>query len=633
MKKKSSMKWRKTALIALAAIAGGISAKAQTLNVVTGEITYAFPAAQTGDMTYQNGTTLTICGKTFSISDIDSIYIDKSAVEDGTVSIGWNGASAKVRIAGNVARYLDATATGADITLLQTDDLADEITYTLSGTSTDGSLYMDGELKATFVLNGLNLANTDDYAIFIKDGKRIAIELADGTDNYLADGTTSTSGKGKGALMVNGHTEFDGAGTLTLTGNYKHAFWGDEYVKVKKGTGTITVASSVKDGFNINQYFQQNDGKIVIKNVGDDGIQVSKDGKTEYDGQMLLYGGSQEINVTATAAKGLNAEGKIIIGKAVGETGGTYTISTTGGGEWDSDASETKACSAIKSDADIIINAGTIVATSTGAGGKGINASDSTLTINGGNITVKTTGARYTYGNGRSDNYKSSPKGIKAALDIVINGGNIDVSTTGGEGSEGIESKGELTINGGTLNIYSYDDAINCAKNLYIKGGDVTVVSGNNDGLDANNNIYISGGTVKAFGSRAPECAIDAAEGYEIIFTGGTILGVGGSSSTPTSSSSTQPYVNFSGSVSAGNTISISNGSTTLASFTVPDTYSSSSNYGGGGPGGHGGGPGGGGSYIMISTPDMQTNSSYTINYGSSSTTSTAEQYGGGGWW
>ena len=43
---------------------------AQTLNVTTGGVTYQFPASQVSDMTYADGTTLTIMGKVFAISDI-----------------------------------------------------------------------------------------------------------------------------------------------------------------------------------------------------------------------------------------------------------------------------------------------------------------------------------------------------------------------------------------------------------------------------------------------------------------------------------------------------------------------------------------------------------------------------------
>ena len=37
-----------------------ITAMAQTLNVQVGNVTYQFPASQTGEMTYNDGTTLTI---------------------------------------------------------------------------------------------------------------------------------------------------------------------------------------------------------------------------------------------------------------------------------------------------------------------------------------------------------------------------------------------------------------------------------------------------------------------------------------------------------------------------------------------------------------------------------------------
>jgi hypothetical protein len=235
----------------------------------------------------------------------------------------WQGAVAKVRVAGNVAQYLTVTVDGADVKLLQSASLTNEITYTLSGISSDGSLYMDGELKATFVLDNLNLTNADDYAINIENGKRIDVILKEGSVNYLADGATTASGVSKGAIMVNGHTEFDGDGKLTISGNYAHAFWGDEYVKVKKGSCEIVVDKAVKDGFNVNQYFLQNGGSVTISGVGDDGIQVSKDDKgEEYNGMVLLNGGKHSITCAGVAAKAINAESDIVYGEIADGEGG-----------------------------------------------------------------------------------------------------------------------------------------------------------------------------------------------------------------------------------------------------------------------------------------------------------------------
>lgn len=647
---------------------------AQTLNIVVGNVTYAIPASEAGDMVYSNGSTLTVLNKTFTLTDITRMYVDDSAVTDDAVSVSYNGTEASVVVAGNVMQYLTVSVSGANVSILQSSDLAEEVNYTLTGSSTNGSFYMDGNYKATLTLSDLTLTSTDSAAINIEDGKRIAIVL-EGTST-LAD---AASGSQKACFMVNGHSEFAGSGSLTITGNKKHGFWGDEYVQFKKKfTGKITIASAVKDGMSINQYFEMNNGTVTIASAGDDGIQVeaTDDADDELNGQVLIKGGTLNVNVTAEDTKGVKCDSLMTISDDLGNntainitctsdayaakglksggdmniTGGTITISTAGKGIWDSDDSSASACAALKADGNMTISGGKLTLTATGSGGKGING-DGTLTISDGDITINTSGGLY-YNNGTteytnntgntdriSSDYTSSPKGIKVDGDVSISGGNINVTTTGNN-AEGIESKAKLYISGGTINVNSYDDAINCTSDMTISGGTITTCASDNDGLDANGNIYITGGTVAAFGARAPECGIDAAEGYGIYITGGTVLGVGGTSSTPSSTTGSQAYVNTTGTVTASTTITLTSGSTTLATFTVPSGYSSSSspNFapGGGGPGGGGnpgggggnpgGGPGGDGTYIMISAPGMSSGSSYTLTSGSTSQTVTARK-------
>ena len=609
-----------------------LTVHAQTLNVVVGEVTYQIPATQAGEMVYSGGTKLTILNKTFLLSDINYMYFDNSKVTDNTVSVTYSGSTASIRVAGNCMQYIDVKASGADVVLLQHEDLPQEITYQLSGTTTDGSLYMDGTYKATFILNGLCMTNPDSAAVNIRCGKRIAIELADGTDNSLTDGK---NGKQKAALMVNGHTEFKGGGKLTLTGNTKHAFWGDEYVELKKSTGVINVAKAVKDGFSINQYLAQKGGTIVINHTGDDGIQVERTANSsdEQNGQIIISGGSMDINVTAAAAKALTAESSVTI------SGGTLMLRTAGGGKWDETNKKTKAASCISSDGAVTISGGTIDLTSTGHGGKGISC-NAALNITDGKLTISTSGNKVAYINGTfydgytgntdrlGSNYKSSPKGMKADGDVNISGGTITVTVSGNSG-EGIESKQTMTISGGKLTVNATDDAINCKNNLYLKGGNITAVSSGNDGLDANKNIYLQGATVAAYGARAPECGIDAAEGYQIYFSNGTLLSVGGSSATPSSAASTQPYVQTRGNVTAGNTIIVKDGDTTLASFVVPTTYSNNASSGWGGyPGGYGNGS----AYILVTCSGLSKGHSYTVFNGSSTSSATAAQYGKNGW-
>jgi len=626
-------------------------AEAQTLNVVTDNVTYAFSAAQTGSMTYQNGETLTIQGKTFQVSDITKMYVDNSEVDANTVSVSYSGTTATMTVAGNVAQYVTPTITNAHVNIVQSsevgDDTCGEITYSLAGTSTDGEFYMSGSYKASLELNGLTLTNPSGAPLNIQDGKRISLSVKKSTENTLAD---AASGDWKGCLVCKGHLELKGKGTLNVYGNTAHGIYAKEYVEMKNCT--VNVLSAVKDGINCNQYFLMESGALNISGVSDDGVQVSYKEENEADrdeedtGALTITGGTVNIAVTGTCTKGLKAEGDLTV------SDGTINITSAGGGAWDSDNAKTKASSCMAADGNIQIDGGTFTLTSTGSGGKGING-DGTLTINGGNLTVSTTGGMYAYVNGTEyTNYtgstdrltsdqKSSPKGMKIDGNVEINGGTINVSTTG-NGAEGIESKAVLTINDGTIVINAYDDAINSSSHMYIKGGDITVVAADNDGLDSNGNMYISGGVIKAFGTKAPECGIDANEedGYSVFFTGGTLLAVGGGNSVPSSSESTQPYVQGTMSVTADSEITLKSGDTTLATFTVPSTYSSSSNNGGfgtragGGPGGNGGngGPGGnngpGGnsssSSILISCAGLTSGSSYTMTSGSSSSTVTA---------
>ena len=54
----------KRTLLSILVIMLTIAAEAQTLNVKVGSVTYQFPAAQTGDMTYADGQTVTILSAT-----------------------------------------------------------------------------------------------------------------------------------------------------------------------------------------------------------------------------------------------------------------------------------------------------------------------------------------------------------------------------------------------------------------------------------------------------------------------------------------------------------------------------------------------------------------------------------------
>ena len=541
----------------LTALVLTIAATGQTLNVRVGSVTYQFPAAQTGDMTYSDGTSVTIMGKTFTLSDIDAMTVDDTNVTDGAIGVTFDGASATVTVAGNVAQYVTPTVSGAHVSIAQSDDLAEEITYTLSGTSDDGEFYMSGSYKATVELNGLTLTNvTPVYsgaAVHIQNGKRIKVKVVTGTTNTLVD---AANGSQKGCLYIKGHAEFAQKGTLNITGNVKHGIKTGEYFTIKNATINVTKAAG--DGISCAEYFLMESGTINISGTQDDGIQCDIDGdastgetadhEDEDSGNIYIEGGTINITVTADAAKGLKADGDLRI------SGGDITVKTTGGGTWDSDDKKTKASSCLSADGNTTISGGTLNLTSTGAGGKGING-DGTFTATGGTLVIKTSGnAVVASSNGTlstvsssqtldryQSDYKSSPKGIKIDGAIVVSDNAVISVTTTGAGGEGIESKTSIDITGGQLTVNAADDAINASYNddtkslsnagdLTISGGYVYARSTGNDGIDANGNVYIKGGLVYAIGTTTPEVAIDAnsEERKKLYVTGGTIVAIGG---------------------------------------------------------------------------------------------------------
>lgn len=392
--------------LSLALIATATAAFSQTMNVRMGHVIHSYPAETTGDMTVTS-TGITVGGKTYAISGITDITVANTDVADNSVNVTYSGNTADVVIAGNIADLVTAKVNGAHVTLLQSPDVTDEITYTLHGTTTDGSFYMDGSFKATVVLSGVSIHNPDSAAINIQDGKRIDVVLPANTENSLSDGIKGTddgSDAHNACFYVNGHTEFKEAGSLTITGNVKHAFTSDEYCVVKSSTGSITVKSAVGDGFHIGQYFQQKGGTVTITATGD-GVDVGakKDTSKELNGQILLDGGTLKVSVS-------------------GET---------------SDA--------MKCDADLTMTGGTVTLLSTGAGGRAVN-NGGNIEITGGKLEGVSCGAIY---NKDADDERKA-HGVKSDGNITISGGEVYIAASASKG-KAFNTDYKLLFNGGTI--------------------------------------------------------------------------------------------------------------------------------------------------------------------------------------
>ena len=177
---------------------------------------------------------------------------------------------------------------------------------------------------------------------------------------------------------------------------------------------------------------------------------------------------------------------------------------------------------------------------------------------------------------------------------LTINGGTFEINSSEGEG---IESKSTLTINDGEFTIITADDGLNAGSALYINGGNLYVKSTGNDAVDSNGILTITGGITIAIGDSSPEAGFDC-DNNTFKITGGTLLGLGGSTSQPSSSASTQRSVIL-GSFSSGSYISIqSSDGVEALTFLIPQSYTT----------------------MLYSSAKLEANTTYTVYSGGSVT-------------
>ena len=478
----------------------------------------------------------------------DDDYIENTTF-DKTITVTFSQ-SGNASVSGDESGIVSIN--GNDV--IATNNTDQVIKYVLTGETSDGFFKLYSTKKQAIVLNSVSITNPDGAAINNQSKKRTFIVLNDGTKNYLTDGANysdaTDSEDMKGCFFSEGQLIFSGSGYLEVDANCKAGIRSDDYVRTMP-KANIWVDASSGNGIRGNE-------------------------------AVILTGGVVNINVTGTADKGISTDGEVRI------EGGRTTIFTSGGYEYDSDENDYSACSGIKADSVININGGELNIKSTGTGGKGLNCDDE-ININDGVVRIITTGKRQKDSKG-----SVSPKGIKADGKITVSGGQTQVRLEGtGDGTEGIESKSEIHIEAGTVESYSYDDAINSAGNLYIDGGYVYARSYNNDAIDANKNLYINGGVVIAEGAGQPECGLDAAEQYKAYINGGTVIAIGGGMQAIDSSSK---QASIAISASMGMKVGILDGSKAILAYTTP-----SSNCG---------------TALMISSPSFKSGSSYTLRAG-----------------
>ena len=223
-------------------------------------------------------------------------------------------------------------------------------------------------------------------------------------------------------------------------------------------------------------------------------------GKTA-DKLFVTTSGDSSLAVTGTfTADGETKTNSVIFSKTDLTLNGTasLTISSTENG--------------IVSKDDLKITGGVYTVT---AKSKAIDANDSIRIADGTlNLTAGTDGLHaennddaqkgYIYIGGGSVTIYAGDDGVHATSVVQIDGGSLTI-----QAAEGIEGT-YIQLNDGTLSIQATDDGINAGRKssaytptVEINNGDITVTmgAGDTDGIDSNGNIIVNGGTIRVTGS------------------------------------------------------------------------------------------------------------------------------------
>ena len=316
--------------------------------------------------------------------------------------------------------------------------------------------------------------NTESYA-----KNETSSEIISESSTNQLDSTVSSGTKVDNTKNVN----ITSGGTYDLEGSY-------ESVSVNTDSNVVLNLNNVEiinsDGPAIN-ILEAKSVTIVLS--GDN--KISSTTVEDLDGAIyskadLVFAGTGSLTLKS------NYDG-IVSKDTLAIRSGTYTI------EVDDDA--------IKGKDSVEISGGTFTINAGGDGIKASNDTDSSLgyvSISGGTFNI----------NAKSD-------GIQGITKVLISGGVIDITAL--EGIEGTYIK----IDDGTINIAASDDGLNASEKstigtptVEINGGNITISmgQGDTDGIDSNGNIYINGGTISITGNSAFDYNNEAK------YNGGTII-------------------------------------------------------------------------------------------------------------
>ena len=398
--------------------------------------------------------------------EADGDYGDfiENYVPTNRVTITYDGD--KATVSGTVSGVMAKTS-GAHVIISSTKK---NIAYTLKGATANGSFKLYSNYKTQVTLGGVEITNPTGAAVNIQSGKTMLIELAEGTTNKLTDGTSYTMTTGedqKGTFFSEGQLVFSGKGSLEVKSVGGHGIVSDDYIRVRSGNITV---NSVRDGINTNDRFLMYGGSVTVTaqqdgldigkgyveigagkltvNAVDEGITASYEGDefgtidpliTPYidiKGGLIkvvttgdkghglramstlsMTGGIVQVTVKGAGSKALLSESNMSL------TGGKVTTFVEGNALYEADVQDLSSSAAIRSKGVLKIENMTIGTKSTGTGGKGIN-NVGDITIKNSNITVVASGETH-----RQNGLDSRSRGVTTDANLTLEGGSLQVKS------------------------------------------------------------------------------------------------------------------------------------------------------------------------------------------------------------
>lgn len=487
-----------------------------------------------------------------------------------------------------------ATVDGTTVTITEAG------TYWVSGQSAQGQLKINvaKEAKVALILADLTLTNPSGPAIFIEQAEKVLTTLADQTVNTLSDGSAYQLAENESEPDATFYSKEDltinGTGKLIIKGQYNHGIRSKDDLVLVAGTYDIQAKNSAikgKDSVSIR------DGAYHLVTTEGDGIQANNSEAAD-KGWVAIDGGTFTIQ---SARDGVQAETTLSAQRAnmtiqTADGAQTTILDTTesykglkaktnlllASGTYQVDSAD----DSLHANGDIEITSGTLQLAS---GDDGIHA-DQTFTITDGTLTIS-----------------QSYEGIEASI-LRFEGGQVaiiaeDDGVNAGGGNDTEENQGQFGPDqfGG-----SPGDTVEEDKQVHISGGELTIDS-QGDSLDSNGNVSMTGGTLLINGTtRGGNGALDYNGTFDI--SGGTLIACGSSDMAQNVSSATQGAVGiyFDTTQAAGTLIGLRNqAGETLLAFQPSKSYQ----------------------HVVISSPALQQNDTYTIVSGGVTTSEQIQGY------